>query len=744
MEVVFDATRHEPDVDLIFLSNKASATLGTACARGATDFHVTGAKTATSVMATTNPTQVRIPIGEAEEGDFQTILSDVYTSAAAGGAKTVDLSDRMRVGMTTSRIALGIDGTVGNTMMGQSSVPLSDLFENATGNRSTVVDVSYMNYMAIACSVSLSNPKLVLAGTDTEVVPHFVEDAKIDAACAAGQGALETLYTKGAALRQIVVFDDAPNLSKSVMRVPYGIDGSTFDACSNVVDRPTAMSDQAFESIAKACLTHTLAVDEAGDRAVPMATFLSDAATPGVAAAKHAGKVANTLSMIVNLVCPYRIDGRTAVLPTGLKMVDSESWKAEAPRNISSFDDCDGSGAIQTSLVYRAETIARDPELAAEFPHVAAISNALVHHMVGVCVLAANAGQADNAGKHGHAAVAGHAIALAVPKLHALTAMVTGIKATGTLGNDSDQMQKSLEMAERMTEPFATALYHPDDLNRMPTEEAAMLATAEGRTKLEDLLEAEPLALEGTSPVASCKMYERDTNTRLDQVRYARTEKSISAKIGPAVTRAVSRLHVPLETGAPEHMFYKELVEFSVPLRRYGTFQNAEMREGGVAAAEWVFTSANNVQSAGVGPKDMALGNYLMLPLWQLGTEECEALDVSSAEVLANTLPVRAGPLQLSERETGVYNENKRVLKELSDKHATVFNAHAETHHKARHVVAFAALVGNEASLPLFAKAIDESSSIKCRVTFQPTPGVILDATGNDVGVMPYIELIAT
>lgn len=731
---VFEAERLEPDVGMIFLSNREGATLGTACERGDTDFHVTGATHAVAGLVTSKPKEFRIDLSA------DTFPNGVYASSAAGGANTADFNDRMRLNLTTSRVALGIDGTVGNTMTGQSSVSLMGIFENAAATRSTAVGVSYMNWLAIGNIVNISNPKIIDSATGETVVPHFVTDGDVDTACATSQAALESMYTQGNALREFIVYQPAPPLSKTVMRVPYGIDGTTFDSVCNVVDRPTAMSDAAFESMAHACLAHTLAIDETGDPEVSMEAFMAETKVPGIKASKYAEKVVNTLSMIVNLVCPYRIDGRTAVLPTGLSMVGSESWKAEAPRNLFSFDDCDGSGAIQTSLLYRAETIARDPKLAASHPHVAGIANALVHHMVGICVLAANAGQADAAGKGGHEAVAGHAIAMAIPKLMAHSAMITGIKKTGSMSKDADKAAKSVALAESLREPMADALYHVDDVDRMDKSEQRLLESTEGRQELAEALNAEAYALEGTSPVASGRLYEPKPSARLDQVGYAKTEKALEAAIGPGVTRAVTRLHVPVDHSGPDHQFYKHFVEFSVPLRRYGTWLNKEMREGGVATAEWVFTSADDVQHAGVSPKDLATGNFLMLPLWKLDTAACTAMDVASDEVLANTIPVRAGPVRMTVEQSKAYESNLAALKELDAKKRSLFNAKK---HASRHIIAFAVLVGNSDSLPLFTDTLMSDPHIACRVTFTPVSSVLLSPDGVDVGTMPYIELMA-
>jgi len=729
--VQLNISRSEPDVDMMFLANKEASTLGTACARGDTDVHVTGAPYAVNLLATTNEAIATV---ELTPGD----LKDIYENDE--GTTVVEISDRTRVNLTTSRVALGIDGTVGNTVTGQASVELKDVAADAASFKSTVIPITYSNWPAISCVLNLSNPTLVDMDTGSVLVAKFTTDVETDHKCKAAQVVLESMYTSSMKLREIVKYTPVPRLTKSVMRVPFGVDATTFDSVSNVVDRPTALSDDAFESLAHACLEITLGVDEAGDATVAMSDFMAETASPCIKAAAHAHKVANALSVLVCVVCPYRVDGRTMVLPTGLEMVGSESWKAEAPRDICTLDDCEGSGAIITSLFYRAETISRDPALAARYPHVASIANALVHHMVGICVLAANAGQASGAGKDGHEVVAGHAIALAIPKPHAFKSMLNGIMSTGIYTEDGGDAQE--RMAQNVSEPYSSALYHPDDLKRMPVDESGIIATSKGVLSLVNAVELFPLAIEGTSPATSTKLYEPDPTIRLAQIKAARSEKAFEQRFGPGVTRNFTRLHVPTGHSEPEHQFYKSLIEFAVPLRRYGTFQNHDMRSLGLATAQWVLAQPHDVQSAGASPKDLATENFSMLPLWKLSETECTAVDVASKEIFANTLPIRDGPIRLTPAQYDVYTANVAALKDLSTSKEALFSSIAESGNFIRHIISFAALVGNKDAVQLFVDEAMNDHTLACRVTMKPTPAVILSNGGNDIGEMPFIELM--
>ena len=725
-------TRIEPDVDMIFLANRESSTLGTACARGETDIHVTGAINSEYLLATTSSANSTIElnpeyIGKIYEGEEE-------------GSTIVELSDRTRVNLTASRVALAIDGTVANTLSGQATVELKDVAAAAESGTSTIVDVTYPNWNAISSVVSLSNPTLIDIDTGDVLTAKFTTNVETDAECKEAQKVLEKIYTTAMKLREVVKYEPAALLTKSVMRVPVGIDGTTFDAVSNVVDRPTALSDDAFESLAHACLKIALAVDEPGNPAVSMSDFMADTSIPSIKASENAHKVANALSTLVCMICPYRVDGRTMVLPTGLKMVGSEAWKDESPRDLFSTDDCEGSGAIITSLVYHAETIARDPELAARYPHIAAISNALIHHMVGIAVLAANAGQADAAGKKGHDVVAGHAIALAVPKPHALKSMINGIMSTDLYNDDGDGDAQT-RMAQKSTEPYSLALYHIDDLRRMPADESEILATSVGVLSLVEAVDLVPLAVEGTSPVASTKLYEPDATARLAHIKAVRLEKAFEEKIGPGLSRTVARLHVPESHNGPGHQFYKKFVEFAVPTRRSGFFQNSDMRALGFATAQWVLTELHNSQSAGAGPEDLATGNFGLLPLWMLNEAECSTFDVASAEARSNSLPIRKNAVNLTQKQYDTYMGNMNTLNKLSSSKSALFSSKSETTHLHRHIISFAALVNNEDSVKVLFEQIGHNPNIACRVTMIATPNLIFSQSGEDLGEIPYVEM---
>ena len=114
--------------------------------------------------------------------------------------------------------------------------------------------------------------------------------------------------------------------------------------------RPSSTALRAFERPAfESLVTATLRLEtdevEGGFEA-----FMNDCAQPGLTASTYSMVAANALSTLVNVICPYRIDGRAVLTPVGLQMTPAESWKAEASRTaFTTSDDCDGSAAHVTS-----------------------------------------------------------------------------------------------------------------------------------------------------------------------------------------------------------------------------------------------------------------------------------------------------------------------------------------------------------------------------------------------------------
>ena len=389
--------------------------------------------------------------------------------------------------------------------------------------------------------------------------------------------------------------------------------------------------------------------------------------------------------------------------------------------------------------------MARTPELATKFPTVAAISNALAHHMVGIAVLAANSGHADSAGKNGHDAVAGHAIGIALPKAHVVKAMLNGILAAGmhqqqATGDDDDRAARANAILEKVKTPFCHSLYDELDVARMPETERTIVRDVD-QLSTSTAASLPALALEGTSPVAVGKLHEPDSQVRLKQLALAQAEKRTQMATGPSVSRNMSRLHISTRGGS---QFYKDILEVLVSSRKTGTFQSPELRELGFATAHWVLAKTHDITSAGVSCEDLTSSDYSMLPLWKCGAEDAAAFDTASAEVLANTLPVHVSVYKMTEKETATYRGNVELLGKLSKHHSSMFNeiVSSPSAVSSSSIITLAAMLGNEKSLALFIDTLLNHTKVACRVVFEKTPGVIEDAEGADVGMAVRIDTV--
>jgi hypothetical protein len=720
IELELEVSRHEADVDGFFLANRNAATLGTAVARSATDLHLSGCETSIGKLLTTLDTGVsmRVPASCERIDNELRIPSDI------------------RLNVTTSRIGLAIDGTVCTTLSGQGSISLKDVVEASAKSRSATTACTYASWANIGSYIVCSNATFRDADTGAVLTAVFVdEDADSDETKAAVEETLKAIYDASAKLRTIVVYQPAPPLSKPVMKTPVGIAESTYDLSVNVVDRPTSLSREAFESMAVACMAMELKLDHG-----KVKLFLEETQSPSVGASKWSEHVANAMSAMVCYVMPYRVDGATAVNPTGLEMISAESWKAEAQRDCMNADDCDGSAAWITSSLYEAAIVARDSDASKKFPFTAAFSNAMVHHAVGLCVLAANAGSADQAGANGHAAIAGHAIAMAVPKAALAKAKVVAMIASGGFGNAMSDEQKTL--IENTKGPFLESMYPPDDISRMPEEEAALVADTDAM--LESFLSTNghiiPLAMEGTSPVHSSKLREDSSQARLEQVALNQKERILTESLGPTLARTFSRLHVPSSSSGPPHAFYKDFVEFLLPARTGGPFKNQSLRDYKQASSHFVFASSQNILKAGVNTEDMASHDFSIVPLWKLDNEAAQVMDASIDRSHMHTMTRREGPTILDERESGIYRQNIDLLKKVAVNKPVNSSINYST--EVRQIVPLAAVSRNEGGVAHLASALEKTADVSAvAVNVLEVKNILHSHKGADIGALVEIRI---
>ena len=732
-KVLFNGMRVVPDMDGLFLANKETTTIGAAVARGKTDLHITGCANSISELLTPSPMELEILLHKTNSSAFETTVAK---------QTTLYISNRMRLNVTTSRSAVGIDGTiVKSSLAGQASVTIDSILDKQIQHCSTTIPMVYANWAAFSSVVEISHVRFINPNTGREYdIVVVYDDDEQNQTCKRAANAMEQLYNQADALRKVVVFEPAPNLTKTVMRVPFGIDGSTYDLCASVVCRPISLERASFESMIYATLQLEMNSVEKFQR------FMEECASPGITASRWSGIVANALSLFVSSICPYRVDGCVVMTPNGLSMTDAECWKAEAARTqFETSDDCEGDAAHITSVLCDARRIALDESLALQFPTTVRVANAMSLHFVGTCVLAANAGNAGEAGVHGATNIAGHAIAMAIPRSLTYEAMIIGAMAS----TQNRALEDSNELVKSMSPMWLNAMFTPEELASMPDDDVQILTNSATFLKMHKeapVGEMEVLGIEGTSPVTPSLLYSRDVQDRLTRRRVARGDKKIATLVGPTVARMITQLDVGTAAVETKHTFYHSMVEFSMSTHE-ALFKNVHLREAKHATAQLVICQAQNPLIAGASPQDMATGNFGLLSLWKLDSNAAADLEVGLAEVEKNTMPKRVGFTRLDEDTTAIYKQNITALRELGNN-----KDYCELSNKdlvAQYIFAVSTLLNNRNAVQVFIdklQSLIKQNMVAVSVDIVAIKNCIFDSDGIDVGkfVTVNVELLVT
>ena len=784
------AKRVEANYEGTFLTRGGS--LGACAARGELDLSLSHSDTSTHVLLTERLDQtIEIPIPGALVANETALRARTgFVKGLADNGQALGpllfLSDRARLNFTNSRVGASINGSVVTTLAGQASIALKDVFsepqdlgdvlavndsgakpasEAATGASPVEamaqiqgdllktakvlvpmnfesIPLKYSNWDAHQAVVSVHEPKVYRVCEDgTRSGPisiAFVNDKAMDTQLAKVEPLLQGIYDSSWETTKKVVFKASPNLTKSVMNVPAGYNASTYAPAAAVNDTPPAYSDATLEAIVKACLSAECTDEEMED----IRTRLG---TPDASAALELAPImANAMSAFSAYTMPYRIDGAPTIEPMGLKMVEAESWRAEPVRSALQADDCDGSACSAISVVTRATVIASDPTLAKEHPHLNALGNSLgAHYVFGTCVLAANAGHADAANEH-EQKIAGHAIALAIPKVHFLAALDRGAR-----GNFEGMPVVEVEKRDEAEVARFAALYPDDLLLRMALEGEDVTAFADSAHLVASVYADaangfQPLSMEGTTLASSC-MYTHDLDTRKARSESYARDKIVATALAPNVTRT----HKVLDAGEKgSHAFYNSMVEISLSMR-HPLFTSEALRSLGLASPHYRFARPREdqpIQVAGASPEDLALGNWSVVPLWRSGTAEADVLDVAHAEAASNVVPMRGKPLTLQPPQVKSLNTSMALLEALQEVLSKrVDIPEAEATHGSRHLISAAALIGNPEAVKAFAKTVATNDGITGEVKGlgddKIVPGVAANGDGVDVGRFVVVEL---
>ena len=743
----FDATQAEPNFAAHFLAG--GGVLGSAAGAGQTDFSLTGSTEAVNVqLEGTTITEVAIEVPEH-------ILGKLDYAASDG---TLYIDARAKLNACCSREGAGVNGTYVTTHVGAGALYLRDVLDTG-GHPHLQFPIVYGTLGAFSAVIGISNVRFELrdaAGAPiTGLRSILLEDTlEVDGLSALAETEVDSYARRGWTRRyEHVKYIHAPTLTKTVARVPVGVNDSGYNLVPFVVDQDFPYGTRVLDGLLERAIAidgspagkcHALDGDDPDDyrlRALKRPTpgeFLEATRVPGLRAAAQAPIVATALSDIANFLMPYRADGRTVLQTAGSGFTAVESWLRTTQRRWDEANDCDGSALLIVSMLQLAKKegariAALPPERGAErdawiaaHPYVWALRNTVhPHYTYGVAVVGAAAAEASDlpkkqCGDGGSCAdatpLAGHAIALMVPTVQLLHALHDGSQQTiggapvtddvrTTHGKRFEAVYSTSVRAELADPAEAEWLQtSPVDFGVRPGE--ATDAYAAQRAAMAQL---EPQAMEGTTPAASglvagAGMYDAvAAGVQLDNCAFAAA--------APNIGRSRKILFVG---GAGEsHRFYHDLVEFDLP-GDHPWFRSPELREQCEACGQIVFAPEPTVEfgdeneaapmdRAGVSPADLVRRTYVAAPLATVNVAQSEALDHAAARAVFDVMPPRpASGRALSAPEA---KRLRQSIAHLHDLNASFAGTGGEGHPVA-YILSYATIVHNPTATKHFCRQI--------------------------------------
>lgn len=641
------------------------------------------------------------------------------------GAQRLSISRRARLNVTATRGAPAINGVIVASMSGQGSVPLHNLWSPTPAVvQLPVTYAGWTHHSAVFCisdarivrmdagrDGKTTETELTLAGdgagagdkgssvwstllqsTNAEADDSkdrflFTLNPTIDSFLQQVEPQLKLIFSAAWERRQKLVYKDSPYLTKSVARLPVGANGSGYTLASSVNDVLPAFADAGVENLLRICIDF---FSNGDDRAQAAVVALGKG--PCHHSAKAAAEtIGSALSLYQAISKPYRVDGTPVVLPEGTRMVQAESWLMEPSRTVETADDCDGSASSVIAVINACVAlIERDPDGAeGALPYMRATGHLFDgFYVYGVSVLGATAGHAAAATDKAPE-VAGHAVAIALPKRHVARAMAEGdetqLKGKQVFSNSNGGHQKLRHARD-------AALFGGGKSQRVAAFVATLRAACAPDSKeLEevDLLYADvqarcapvgdagvdvpPLAMEGTA-AADARLFTHDPVKRVERHARAMHDKGVSKMISPSVARNCARLDasgVDAKTNTVRHGFYSAFTELSISTR-HPLFVDSRLRELNAATPHLIFTNGNApknepVESVGAGatPEQLATEAYSLVPLWTTGTRGANVVSAALDEARMNILQRRALPLQLNARQVQNLVESLSALNTL-------------------------------------------------------------------------------
>ena len=705
----FAASQNEPDYTGIFLT--AGGQLNAAASPWDTDFSVSGSKeTSVASLCNNKLTEIKVEIPK----EMFTVQEKMDTSG--NNVKMVVLPVSIRLNACTSRIGTAINGTIVSTVSGQGSEYLCQILK--PGKTHSQMGLVYSSWAEHAASIGISEARVVMTGADgdTEQNVFFEAQSEQTTDALASAAKIVNAYVQTAwSIREQLVYTPSPALTKTVFKEVVGVDAQGYSLVHDIVTRGAPMALETLEQMFEACIKARLEYDDKNIEAYEQFINYTNKQSY-YAACEGAHIVASATSLLVSYLVAYRVDGRNCASATGTSDFSAaESWLRQTTRSCIEANDCDGSALLAVGVLNAAMNMSKEQE--AKHKHLACIKNTLCpHYSVGICIVGASAAEATSADGE-HTAVAGHAIALAVPNLHLLRALEKASEME--LGETKTCVVKE-GAREGAAEARFRALFPSNVVGGMSDYDKKHLTSWKVARDISMFSSLEPLAIEGTTP-ASSVLYVPNAKERRDAENDVAKDDVALGKASPNAFRSLKRLHVGGSCSGSTHRFYRDMVEITFP-RTFPLWKDEKLRELSLAATQYLFCrnqATKAITTVGATPKDLQMQEFMALPLViGIGKTNAEILDYASVVAEKDVIPPRPpGPLVLNDYQKKCFEESCQHLDDL-DAHflALGFPESANEDdekdaHCVHYVPAFSTLVHNPAATEHFCKTMKAIAS---------------------------------
>lgn len=726
-----EISQTEPNHAKLFLSS--GGVVGAAQAPELTDVAVTDSSYCKTIgIGPGQAETVRVPLAES-----------IAWPVDDGGA--VGICAEAKVLLQTSRYGASIDGVIGPSIVGEGAIYLSGLMGSA--DQTASCPLIFGNWQAHSAVMTVARARIVHAETGKAVKDIRVH-GKDPKRLADAQAMIEK-YGNGAwsVRAEQLRCEEAPTLTKSIVKVPVGVGDSGYTYVSAVVGQKSQHSAKALDAMLKSAILTELGAGANPDASEAYADFIKNTAAPGAAAARCADTVAGAFSVIQSHMIAYRTDGRSRATPSGVVNEVAELWPGTdgGARN----GDCDDS-ALANARLFNSVKCASKADLDAH-PTLRAVHHVIhPHYDAAVAIIGAHAAtaSADLGGKP--AQMAGHAAMLFVPKLSLLAACEKGAEAS-LHSLDASARGRGVQVAavpqnERATLARARfeAAYPPEAIEALPEDEKAQLASYDV-AKRELGPNAFPfLAAEGTQ-AGPGYLYEPDDYARaIDEADCERTTAAFK-QMPPTVGRKYMPMHVGSGDPKKPWRFYSKLVE-----AHFGTdhFLFApKCREVGRAATEVVLSPCYEsdrgalLERAGANPRELVVGNYAALPLVTLDKSSADAVEGAIREAARHTMAPRSGPTKLGAFASERFRSSMSSLRDLQrDIDPTPAGHDFSSAPGVCYTLALQGIANNPGSIAHFCETVRTHAKTG-HVSLHTVPGLMQTDKGEEAGVFATIEV---